>query len=178
MPGPSDPTPSPQTSPAGVGFLLSQVGAHVAARFSERVAPFGLKPYHAGILGVLAGKPSLTQQGLADLLGIFPSRLVGLLDDLAKLKLIERRATPTDRRTYALHLTETGSEMWIKIGDAAEQMQEDVCAALSPQERDTLAELLTRIATHQKITPGVHPGYRKLGGGGCGDEETGSSRQG
>ena len=90
---------SSQTPPAGVGFLLSQVGAHVAATFAERIAPFGLKPYHAGILNILAQKSGLTQQDLADLLGIFPSRLVALLDELSKLKLIERRATPTDRRT-------------------------------------------------------------------------------
>lgn len=169
---PSGQPTSPQTPSVGVAFLLSQVGAHVAARFSESVAPFGLKPYHAGILSVLANKPGLTQQGLADLLGIFPSRLVALLDDLAKLKFIERRATPTDRRTYALHLTEAGHAMWIKIGELAEQMQNDVCASLSAKERATLAELLTRIVAQQQITPGVHPGYRRLGnGGGCGDEE-------
>lgn len=171
---PSRQTSSQKTPVAGVGFLLSQVGAHVAARFSECVAPFGLKPYHAGILSVLATKPGLTQQGLADFLGIFPSRLVALLDDLAKLQLIERRATPADRRTYALHLTEAGSAMWIDIGKAAEQMQADVCAALSATERDTLAGFLKRIATHQKIAPGVHPGYRRLGNESCGDEKPNS----
>jgi len=174
MPG-SSPQTSPQTLPGGAAFLLSQVGAHVAARFSESVAPFGLKPYHAGILSVLANKPGLTQQSLADLLGIFPSRLVALLDDLAKLKLIERRATPSDRRTYALHVTRAGTEMWQTIGKQAEQMEEDICASLSAKERATLAELLTRIVTQQQITPGVHPGFRKLGGGSC-DDEAGSKR--
>lgn len=159
-----------QTPAAGVGFLLSQVGAHVAATFAERIAPLGLKPYHAGILNILAQQSGLTQQGLADLLGVFPSRLVALLDDLAKLKLIERRATPTDRRTYALHLTEAGREMRLHVGQLAGQMQEEICSALDPRERDTLADLLTRIATQQKITPGVHPGFRKLGSGGpCGE---------
>lgn len=161
---------SPQSPPGGAAFLLSQVGAHVAACFSERVAPLGLKPYHAGILSVLASKPGLTQQSLADLLGIYPSRLVGLLDDLAKLKLIERRPTPSDRRTYALHVTMAGTEMWEAIGKQAEQMQEDICASLNTKERATLAELLTRIVTQQQITPGVHPGFRKLGGGVCDDE--------
>jgi len=152
--------PSPQK---GTAFLLSQVGAHVAARFSECVAPLGLKPYHAGILGTLQSHPGITQQALADLLGIFPSRLVALLDELTKLQLIERRASLTDRRTYALHLTRTGTNMWAKVGKEAARMQEEVCAALSATEREQLASLLARIAAQQGITPDVHPGYRKLG---------------
>jgi len=152
--------PSPHK---GAAFLLSQVGAHVAARFSECVAPLGLKPYHAGILGALQNHPGITQQALADLLGIFPSRLVALLDELTKLKLIERRASPSDRRTYALHLTKTGTGMWVKVGKEAARMQEEVCAALDATEREQLAGLLARIAVQQGITPDVHPGYRKLG---------------
>ena len=174
MPGDSSKIPPSQTPSSGVGFLLSQVGAHVAATFAERIASFGLKPYHAGILNVLANHPGLTQQALADLLGVFPSRLVALLDDLTKLELIERRTSPADRRTYSLHLTQAGHDMGSKICSVAEGMQDDICGALNEKERVTLAELLTRIVAQQKITPGVHPGYRKLGGGGgCGDEDTG-----
>jgi DNA-binding MarR family transcriptional regulator len=161
---------APQTPAPGVAFLLSQVGSHVAGCFAEKIAPLGLKPYHAGILSILTNQPGLTQQGLADLLGIFPSRLVALLDDLSKQKLIERRATPSDRRTYSLHLTEAGHNMWAKMGELAEQMQEEVCGALTTKERETLTDLLTRIVTQQQITPGVHPGFRKLDGG-CGQEE-------
>jgi DNA-binding MarR family transcriptional regulator len=47
----------------------------------------------------------ISQQMLADLLGMFPSRLVLILDELEQAGLIERRASPTDRRIYALHLT-------------------------------------------------------------------------
>src|SRR5689334_20065878 len=105
--------------PLGAAFLLSQVGAHVAARFAERMASLKLKPYHAGILRILGEDPGLTQQGLCDLLGMFPSRLVGVLDELQKLKLVERRASPSDRRTYALHLTKAGREMLSEVGKVA-----------------------------------------------------------
>ena len=169
MPGPARQN-SPHVSPKGTAFLLSQVGAHVALRFSECVAPLGLKPYHAGILGTLRNHPRITQQALADLLGIFPSRLVALLDDLTKLKLIERRASPTDRRTYALHLTKSGMNMLGKVGKEAARMEEEVCAALDATERERLSALLARIAAQQGITPDVHPGYRKLGRTSADDE--------
>jgi DNA-binding MarR family transcriptional regulator len=147
-----------------LAFLLSQVGAHGAARFAERIAPLKLKPYHSGILRILGREPGMTQQALCDRLGMFPSRLVGLLDDLEKSGLMERRASPADRRTYALHLTRTGREMLTRIGRLARQHQDDLCAALNERERKVLAQLLSRIVAQQEITPDVHPGYRQLGG--------------
>lgn len=148
--------------PVSVGFLLSQVGFHVAGCFAERIAPLGLKPYHAGILSILGSNPGLTQQGLADLLGVFPSRLVALLDELGKEKLVERRPCPADRRTYALHLTKAGRDASAKVGKLASAMEDDVCASLNAKEREALCGLLTRIVAQQQITPGVHPGFRKL----------------
>ena len=66
----------------GVGFLLSQVGAHAAAGFKERLAPLKLAPPHAGILRIINQSDGLTQQALGERLGVFPSRLVSLLDEL------------------------------------------------------------------------------------------------
>jgi hypothetical protein len=37
-----------------------------------------------------------------------------------------------------------------------------MCAALRDDERTTLRSLLARIAADHGLTPGVHPGYRKL----------------
>jgi DNA-binding MarR family transcriptional regulator len=47
----------------------------------------------------------LSQQAIGEKLGMFASRLVGLIDELEKLDLVERRNSPSDRRTYALFLT-------------------------------------------------------------------------
>lgn len=162
MSTPSQKAPA-KTPQSKVAFLLSQVGAHAAARFAERIAPLGLKPYHSGILLVLEDNPGLTQQALGDLLGMFKSRLVGLLDELEKLNLIERRESPLDRRSYALHLTKAGRDARSAIGKLARQHEDDLCAALSKTERKSLAELLTRIVSQQQITPNVHPGYRQMG---------------
>jgi hypothetical protein len=47
-----------------------------------------------------------------------------------------------------------------EIGHVAQQHQEALCAALSLEERNKLAELLRKIADQQGLTPMVHPGYR------------------
>jgi DNA-binding MarR family transcriptional regulator len=170
MAGSSSRKRTPNPLPASVPFLLSQLGAQVSFIFAERIEPLGLKKYHAGILNILASHAGITQQALADLLGVFPSRIVGLLDEMTKMKLIERRKSPSDRRTYALHLTKTGQDAWNKIAKLAVVIQDDLCTALDKDEREQLVALLSRIAGQQKITPGVHPGYRHMGDA-CGGEE-------
>jgi DNA-binding MarR family transcriptional regulator len=149
-------------------FLLSQVGAHSSARFAERLEPLGLKPQHAGILRVINEADGLSQQALGERLGMFPSRLVGVLDDLERLGLVERRDSPTDRRSYALYLTEAGREAQERIGRIGQEHQAALCAALTPSERAQLTEYLARIAAEQGLKPGVHPGFRKLGAPECG----------
>ncbi len=72
LPGPTD----------GLAFLLSQVGFHSSARFAERLDPLGLKPPHVGILRAITGADGLSQQALGEKLGVFASRIVGLIDDL------------------------------------------------------------------------------------------------
>jgi DNA-binding MarR family transcriptional regulator len=153
----------PASPPVGVAFLLSQVGAHAALGFTGRLRALHLKPYDAGILRILGSNPGLTQQALSALLGVFPSRLVALLDGLERRKLIDRRSSPRDRRIYQLHLTRSGRAALTKISGLTLQLEDDLLAALSERERQSLFDWLTRIVSQQKITPGVHPAYRELG---------------
>jgi DNA-binding MarR family transcriptional regulator len=157
-------TTKPPLDPGGtVAFLLSQVGAHAAGKFAERLEPLGLKPPHAGILGVIEQADGLSQQALGEKLGAFPSRLVALLDELEGRDLVERRDSPTDRRSYALYLTKAGRVALEQIGRVGREHQDALCAALDESERAQLAGLLARIAAEQGLTPGVHPGFRRLG---------------
>ena len=141
-------------------FLLAQVGAHAASKFAERMGALGLTSPDAGILRLLRLTAGLSQQELAAKLGIHPSRLVALLDELERKGLVERKSNPDDRRQYSLHLTEKGTKTLEEIGHVAQQHQEALCAALTLEERDKLAELLRKIADQQGLSPMVHPGYR------------------
>ncbi len=157
--------PAPPGSPRGTGsvaFLLAQVGAHAGARFAERIAPLELRPQHAGALRILGLSAGLSQRALAERLGVLPSRLVLLVDELEARGLVERRDDPSDRRSYAIHLTDRGRTALRALGVAAREHQDDLLAALSAPEREQLGELLRRIADQQGLTPGVHPGFKAL----------------
>ena len=147
---------------AGPAFLLAQVGAHAASKFGERIAAIGLAPSDAGIFRLLAVTQGISQQDLSTKLGIHPSRLVAILDELESRGLLERKPNAEDRRQYALHLTTRGRETFTKIAQIAQQHQEELCSSLTRDEREKLADLLQKIADQQGLTPGVHPGYRHL----------------
>ena len=149
--------------PASAAFLLSQVGAHAAGKFAERLGRLRLSPPHAGILGVLRKSGGLSQQGLAEALHMHPSGLVAIIDELEERGLVKRQDSLDDRRTYELHLTDKGQAALRDIARVGQEHNESLCAALSQREREQLTGFLQRIADEQGLTPGVHPGFSGLG---------------
>jgi DNA-binding MarR family transcriptional regulator len=147
----------------GNAFLLAQLGAHAAARFSERIKALDLTPAQAGVLRLIAWQPGRSQQDIARTLGTPPSRLVLLIDGLQDRGLVERRRSSQDRRQYALHLTGAGTAFMGQLAGIGAAHEDDICAGLDTGERAQLAGLLERIAARQGLTPGVHPGYRGPG---------------
>ena len=154
---------SPDNPAGSLPFLLAQVGAHAAMRFAERLERLGLSPPHAGLLGMLRRSGGQSQQDVAAGLGMHPSRMVALVDELEGKGLIERRANAADRRVYALFLTPAGERALRDIGRVNAEHLEALCAALDASERQQLASLLSRIAQEQGLRPGVHPGFARLG---------------
>ena len=62
------------------------------------------------MLSFAATEP-LSQQDIARRLGIDPTVLVGVVDELERRSLVERRRDPADRRRYLLVVTGDGTEL-------------------------------------------------------------------
>jgi DNA-binding MarR family transcriptional regulator len=148
----------------GVAFLLAQIGAHAATRFGQRMAEHELTPPQAGVLRILRSAPGVSQQELSERLGMQPSRVVAFVDELEDSGLVQRVRDDVDRRRNTVQLTAGGRRALDTIGRVARLHEDEICAALTDRERAQLARLLGRIADEQGLSPGVHPGYRSLGG--------------
>ncbi|GAA1140895.1 DNA-binding MarR family transcriptional regulator [Kitasatospora gansuensis] len=164
MSSPRQPDQSPgpgAPGPRGAAFLLAQIGAHAAALFAERVAELGLTPADVGLLRMIAGRPGRSQRALATDLGVVPSRVVALIDNLETKGLVERRRSTEDRRNHELHLSPEGRHTLTRVSRSAATHEDTLLAALDPAQRAQLTQLLELIAAQQELTPGVHPGYRQ-----------------
>jgi DNA-binding MarR family transcriptional regulator len=146
----------------GTGFLLSALGAHSAMNFARRIAPMGLTPPHVGLLRGIGVAPGRSQQAIAEEFGMPPSRLVAFIDDLEAAGLVERRRDERDRRAHSLYLTPAGSRAMRRLAEIARRAEEDLLGALSTEDRRRLRQLLERLVAEQRLTPGVHPGYRRM----------------
>ena len=155
--------PGPAQPESGVAFLLVQLGFHLARVFGERLEPLGLEQRQAGMLVRLAENDGRSQQAIAELLGVNPTRMVFLTDELEKLGLVERRRNPADRRSHALYLTEAGTAMLARVREVTRAHEAAITADLSAAERDQLAALLRRLARDQGLAgralPGAPPRY-------------------
>ncbi len=157
MPSSPEPVPPPSTA-----FLLTQVGTHAANRFAERVAELGVTPPQVGLLRHIASNAGLSQQAVAEHLGMPPSRIVGLVDDLESRNILERKRDPQDRRNHALHLTPQGMKLLADLAVVGKEHEAEITAALDERHRSALRRALEMIASDQGLTPGVHPGFRRF----------------
>src|SRR6516164_3552641 len=151
-------TSDPASPEGGVAFLLVQLGTHVAGLFGERLEPLGLEQRHAGMLVRLAQNDGRSQQAVAELLGVNPTRMVFLTDELEKLGLVERRRNPADRRSHALYLTEAGTAMLARVREVTRAHEAAITAGLSAAERDQLTALLQHLARDQGLAGQALPG--------------------
>jgi len=149
----ADPVPE-----SNVTFLLVQLGFHVARLFGERLKPLGLEQRHAGMLVRLAENDGRSQQAIAELMGVNPTRMVFLTDELEELGLVERRRNPADRRSHALYLTGAGTAMLARVREVTRAHEAAVTAGLSGAEREQLAALLQHLAHDQGLAGHALPG--------------------
>jgi DNA-binding MarR family transcriptional regulator len=156
------PAAAPPARGGGIAFLLAQLGAGAADEFALALAEHDLTPPYAGIMRLLQARPGLSQQRLAEELGLAPSRIVAYIDDLEGRGWIERARDAGDRRVNVLTITAAGRAAFTAIAGVGREHEKRVTAGLSDAERTRLLALLTKLAQLRGLAPGVHPGYRSL----------------
>jgi DNA-binding MarR family transcriptional regulator len=141
----------PEELVASATFLLKRLGYAAKEQAMAAYEETGLHPYHHAILIALGEDSPETQGSIADALGYDRGQLVGLLDELEKRGLVERRRDPDDRRRHLVTLTADGKRMLNRMRAVAKQSEDDFLDPLSDEERATFHAFLLRLA--QKHEP-------------------------
>jgi DNA-binding MarR family transcriptional regulator len=131
---------------ADTGYLLYRLGLRSGQLFNAFLQESGLRLRHYAVLRFLATSDGALQRELSTRLGYDPSAIVGLVDDLEKLGFAERRASPDDRRSRIVVLTEDGRAFLRDTDEAGLRATNELFEPLEPDERETLHALLQRIA--------------------------------
>jgi DNA-binding MarR family transcriptional regulator len=131
---------------ARVGYLLFKLGRTQSGEFVEALEPLGLRPKHFALMNLAELSEGSSQQELGRKLGLDSSGLVSVIDDLEAQGLVERRRDAADRRRYAIHLTRAGRTKLSRAREAVQLRADELLAPLSEDERETLHDLLARVA--------------------------------
>lgn len=131
---------------ADPGFLLARARAVGDAAVNAALAPVGLKVRSLSVLwlAVEGGGPS--QREVGQFLGLDPSQVVGLVDELQGRGLLERRPDARDRRSRVIVATPAGRRLLRRARESVQRTHEVTFGGLDAEERRTLAALLARVA--------------------------------
>jgi DNA-binding MarR family transcriptional regulator len=128
-----------------VAFALGKLGQAATGRFADRLAPHGLRPRHCAVLELLAGGPT-AQLELAKDIGVTPSVVVDMLDELEGRGALRRVRDTADRRRQLIELTAEGHELRRTAVRLARQTDDELLAGLTAEESAALRRTLGRIA--------------------------------
>ena len=127
-------------------YLLYKAGLYAQKAFDDAFGKVGLSAREFLVLAFANTEP-LSQQDIARRLGIDPTVLVGVVDELERKNLVERRRDPEDRRRYLLVVTESGAEALAAAERTATEATQEYLRPLDGAQRKQLAALLTALMT-------------------------------
>ncbi len=113
-------------------------------RTAEALETIGLTPPLFALLNVLGARKGAIQQELGSAMGIDPSTMVSLIDQLESAGLAGRRPHPRDRRAREVGITPKGRRILEQARELAKRVERDVLRGLTPSERRQLLTLLRR----------------------------------
>lgn len=144
-----------------IGYQLRLTQLAVFGDFAAHLKEHDISPGRFGVLVLVSANPGLTQSRLAAATHLDRSTMVAVIDQLESRGLLERRSSPTDRRSNALVLTAAGESLLRQLKRRVKAHEARIAAAMAPRESEALVELLTRIRTHLHDSGEARPTSKK-----------------
>jgi DNA-binding MarR family transcriptional regulator len=128
------------------GYLLYKAGVFGQRAYDEAFSSVGLTAREFLVLSFASAAP-LSQQDVSRRIGIDPTLVVGVVDDLESRSLLRRDKDPKDRRRYVLTVTAKGNSLLAKARTTAERAEAAFLEPLSAAQREQLHAILLTLMT-------------------------------
>jgi DNA-binding MarR family transcriptional regulator len=124
--------------------LLVHLARRMQTEAEVELAAFGLRARHVVALTLLRDLGEQNQSDLRATLGMDPTNVVALLNELEAEDLVQRRRSPQDRRRHTVSLTAAGRARLKEIDDLLAGVEQRVLEPLTLEEQQTFYALLSR----------------------------------
>jgi DNA-binding MarR family transcriptional regulator len=112
------------------GFLITQAHWLARDRANEAFRDLPIEIRHYGLLATLDELGPVSQQALTNAMRVSATTITQVVDDLERIRLVERRRNPSDRRTYMVTMTPEGERVLAEGRKRAEHFDIEVSGEL------------------------------------------------
>jgi len=134
-----------QSPRKGTGHLLARTCKLLRTRVHGRLEEVRLYRGQQFVLFALWENEGLSHSELAEKILVRPATTTNLLNRMEKAGLVERRPDPDDQRVSRVYLTDAARRMRDTVEAAWQQIDEQVFAGFSAEERISFEQFLLRI---------------------------------
>lgn len=129
-----------------IGYRMRRAQIAIFQDIISAFAEADIRPAQFSVMVLIGQNPGLNQSEVAAALGIKRANFVALIDSLEARGLAKREPTATDRRSYALQLTEAGQSLLDDLQRVQAEHEARIVARIGAENRAMLLELLEAIA--------------------------------
>jgi len=129
------------------GHLIRRMQQRSSQVFKTRcqAAGYDLTSVQFAALDALHHHPGIGQAKLAELIAYDRATIGGVVERMEKKGLVRREVSARDRRARVLALTPRGTQVFHDMLPLVEDLQTDILAALTPEERQTYLDLSRKV---------------------------------
>lgn len=124
------------------GHQIRRLQQIAVAIFLQETDSSGITPVQFAALQTVANQPGIDQRTLARTIGFDTSTIAGVVDRLEARALMQRNASPADRRVRLLSVTPTGLSLLAEVLPGMLRAQARMLAPLPEAERSEFMRML------------------------------------
>jgi len=127
------------------GHHIRRLHQIAVAIFLQETEPHGITPVQFGALQAVANSPGVDQRTLSGRVGLDTSTVAGVVDRLEARGLLQRSASPQDKRVRLLAVTAEGTALLHAVEPAMRAAQARILAPLPRAERAEFMRMLRQL---------------------------------
>jgi DNA-binding MarR family transcriptional regulator len=130
-----------------LGYILRRAQLAIFEDFIAACSVHDIRPAQYSALTIIERNPGLSQTKVAEALGIKKPNFVAMVDELEHRGLVRRDASPGDRRSHALFLTDEGRLLIRKLHQISADHEQRIVDLVGPRMHKRMFSALAAIAT-------------------------------
>lgn|SRR5574340_886481 len=135
-----------------LGFLLTRASAVVVRSTNDMLTPLGLRVRSYSVLALSCDEPDgVTQRQVAATMGLDPSQIVSIIDELEGRGLVIRTPDPSDRRNKLIVATDEGHRLYKEARRRNLEVQATHFAEMPPGTLDAVRDVLGKIVFPEAV---------------------------